>query len=361
MGPGRQAAGTSHITRTTDFTSWSAWVNFPGTDQGSARNVAIANTTGRVAVVENAAGLNMVESTNSGASWPTTPFVIFPPAYPVGSDSFTVTNGDDAVYNGNNVLVALEATAIGTTTDQAVIYFWSAATGIRRAVAHDTTKFIRSLNRNQGFHATLGYPVIGTTGDSIVIVFQAFQRDTSAAGFNYSDLWYTASSNGGVTWTPARNLTSTPAVDERYPSISKWNQRGFANIVWQEKLDPGSTVQDGRPVTRASQKFLRFLVDFRTTDVREEGKIANSYKLSQNYPNPFNPSTKIVYAVPAKSDVKLTVYNMVGQKVATLVDGVREAGSYEAEFFAPNLASGVYYYTLKAGSFTSTKKMLLMK
>ncbi len=95
--------------------------------------------------------------------------------------------------------------------------------------------------------------------------------------------------------------------------------------------------------------------------MREEGKIANSYKLSQNYPNPFNPSTKIVYAVPAKSDVKLTVYNMVGQKVATLVDGVREAGSYEADFFAPNLASGVYYYTLNAGSFTSTKKMVLMK
>ena len=364
MSPGRFTAGTTHMTRTSDFTVWSAWVNFPGADQGAAENVIVSNATGRVAVLEHANGLNLAESTNNGATWPTTAVIIHPPQRIVGPDTFGIGWGADGVYNRNNFLAALEVTNQGANepTDQAQIFFWSAATGLRLAVPHDTSKFIRFTNHSQGrYSSTVGYPVIGTTGDSIVIVFSAFQRDTSAAGFNFSDLWYTASSNGGVTWTPARNLTSTPAVDERYPSISKWNQRGFANIVWQEKLDPGSTVQDGRPVTRASQKFLRFLVDFRTTDVREEGKIANSYKLSQNYPNPFNPSTKIVYAVPAKSDVKLTVYNMVGQKVATLVDGVREAGSYEADFFAPNLASGVYYYTLNAGSFTSTKKMVLMK
>ena len=361
MAPGRLTAATTHVTRTADFVSWSPWMQFPGSDQGSARNVVISNGTGRVAVLESALGLNMIESTNDGASWPSTPFVVFPPAFPVGADSFTVTNGDDAVYDGDNVLVAIEATGVSTTNDEAQIIFWSAATGMRVAVPHDTSRFITTLSHTQTFHSTLGYPVIGMSGTDIVIVFQAFQRDVSPAGFNFSDLWWTKSTNGGLNWTSPVNLTNTSSVDERYPSISKWNPPGFANIVWQEKLDPGSSVrtEDGRPITRADQKFLRFSTA--TVGVGETAGMPSDYKMSQNYPNPFNPSTSIDYTVAQAGRVTIKVYDMLGKEVATIVNEAKQSGSYRATFAGSSLPSGVYVYQMKSGSYSQSRKMVLLK
>ena len=85
------------------------------------------------------------------------------------------------------------------------------------------------------------------------------------------------------------------------------------------------------------------------------------FKLEQNYPNPFNPTTTIQFAVPAVSDVKLEVFNILGQKVSTLVNRRMEAGLHTVNFNASNLASGVYFYRLQSGSFVQTKKMLLIK
>ncbi len=86
-----------------------------------------------------------------------------------------------------------------------------------------------------------------------------------------------------------------------------------------------------------------------------------SYRLSQNYPNPFNPSTMIKYSLPEQNQVTIKIYNVLGSQVATLVNEVKPAGSYEVNFDASKLSSGVYYYTISSGKFTSTKKMILMK
>ncbi len=94
-------------------------------------------------------------------------------------------------------------------------------------------------------------------------------------------------------------------------------------------------------------------------EVEVTGPLA--FELEQNYPNPFNPSTSIKYSIPEGGFVALDVYNLLGEKVVTLVNGVHEAGRYEVNFDASNLASGVYVYSLRSGSFTSVKKMLLMK
>jgi hypothetical protein len=87
----------------------------------------------------------------------------------------------------------------------------------------------------------------------------------------------------------------------------------------------------------------------------------NSYELNQNYPNPFNPSTKISWQSPVGSWQTLKVYDVLGKEVATLVNEFRTAGSYEIEFNAVQLSSGVYFYKLSTGSFTQTKKLILMK
>ncbi len=84
-------------------------------------------------------------------------------------------------------------------------------------------------------------------------------------------------------------------------------------------------------------------------------------ELSQNYPNPFNPTTNIKFALPKEGNVRLSVYNMLGQQVAELVNGFKSAGSYSVEWNANNLATGVYVYRLEASGSIMTKKMMLVK
>jgi hypothetical protein len=98
-----------------------------------------------------------------------------------------------------------------------------------------------------------------------------------------------------------------------------------------------------------------------STGVREIGGMPLVYALNQNYPNPFNPTTTIRFEIPKQSNVELKVYNILGQMVATLVNGEMKAGRHEATFDANRLSSGVYFYKLVAGSFVETKKMLLLK
>jgi hypothetical protein len=84
--------------------------------------------------------------------------------------------------------------------------------------------------------------------------------------------------------------------------------------------------------------------------------------LRQNFPNPFNPTTSIDYSVAKQSVVSLKIFDVLGREVAVLINNeVKQAGSYNAEFNASNLPSGVYYYQIKAGDFTDTKKMILTK
>ena len=90
-------------------------------------------------------------------------------------------------------------------------------------------------------------------------------------------------------------------------------------------------------------------------------EIPDGYELSQNYPNPFNPSTKIRFAVPRSSYVRLNVYNALGQKVSELLKKPLSPGTYEVDWQAQNFSAGVYFYTIEADGFTQTRKMVLVK
>jgi len=95
--------------------------------------------------------------------------------------------------------------------------------------------------------------------------------------------------------------------------------------------------------------------------VKAGAGLPKEFALSQNYPNPFNPTTLIKYELPLDCQVKLDIYNVVGQRVTTLVDGHQKAGYKTATWNAQDLASGVYFYKLTAGDFTSIRKMVLLK
>ncbi len=90
-------------------------------------------------------------------------------------------------------------------------------------------------------------------------------------------------------------------------------------------------------------------------------QIPSSFALEQNYPNPFNPSTTIRYSIPNSAFVELKVYDGLGNLIQTLVSENLSAGNYEVQFNGANLASGIYYYQIKAGEFSATKKLVLMK
>ena len=90
-------------------------------------------------------------------------------------------------------------------------------------------------------------------------------------------------------------------------------------------------------------------------------QLPKEYNLSQNYPNPFNPTTVISYSLPKNRFVTLTIYDALGRKVETLVNEQQGVGNHSINFDASRLPSGAYFYRLQAGTYTQTKKLLLLK
>jgi len=99
----------------------------------------------------------------------------------------------------------------------------------------------------------------------------------------------------------------------------------------------------------------------KTTDVADNIITINSFELFQNYPNPFNPTTSINWRSPIGGHQTSKVYDVLGNEVTTLIDEYKSAGSYEVKFDASGLNSGVYFYKLQAGSYSQTKKLVLLK
>lgn len=137
-----------------------------------------------------------------------------------------------------------------------------------------------------------------------------------------------------------------PQVDENGKII--WpSSYTLPTLTWVEKNLPWEPALD---------------YDALQTSTDENTTVVSEFALYQNYPNPFNPTTTISFSLPATNKVKLTVYNMLGQKVATLLDNqVMPSGNHSVAFDASKLASGTYIYRLEAGNVSATKKMTLIK
>ena len=102
-------------------------------------------------------------------------------------------------------------------------------------------------------------------------------------------------------------------------------------------------------------------IDLTALDTKENVYVPAEFKLHQNYPNPFNPITVISYQLSVSGLVLLKVFDVLGKEVATLINDVKPAGSYEVQFDASNLPSSIYFYKLSTDTFTETKKMVLIR
>ena len=108
-------------------------------------------------------------------------------------------------------------------------------------------------------------------------------------------------------------------------------------------------------------RSLNWLTENVVVSTKSEVGIPNVFALEQNYPNPFNPTTSISYTIPKTELTTLKIYDVLGNQVATLVNGVNSAGAHNVQFDASKLSSGIYFYKLQSGSFVQTKKMMLLK
>ncbi len=174
-----------------------------------------------------------------------------------------------------------------------------------------------------------------------------------------------------LNWATSSELNNMGFEIER-KSLSNnngWQTIGFVEGSGNSTTPKDYSFTDKNPI-KGTLLYRLKQIDFdgsykiyTTEGVQFEG--IYDYALEQNYPNPFNPSTVINYSIPAAGQVNLTVYNLLGSEVTVLVNEYKEAGNYSIEFSTEDLknslGSGVYIYTLKAGSFTQTRKMVVIK
>lgn len=173
---------------------------------------------------------------------------------------------------------------------------------------------------------------------------------------------------------PLRNIFSIVTVGPRFYFASAWANTGvnYSNNFGQtwSSQNTGLTSLDCFSLTKDSLGYLYLGTAngiFRSTSSAylttidiDEGKFENFY-ISDSYPNPFNPTTTIEYQIPKTSNVKISLFNLVGEEIAVLVNEEKSQGKYKVEFNGANLSSGVYFYKMQAENFTSTKKFVLLK
>ena len=142
--------------------------------------------------------------------------------------------------------------------------------------------------------------------------------------------------DGGINWTQQVSSTTEKLNDVYFTDINNGVIVGDNGIVRRTSTG-GVTGMDKEIITNVN------------------------FALHQNYPNPFNPITTISYELPKAGKVSIKIFDLLGREITTLVDEYKNAGSYEVEFKANYLPSGVYFYQLKAGDYIFTKKMVLLK
>ncbi len=178
--------------------------------------------------------------------------------------------------------------------------------------------------------------------------------------------------SASVNWIPpAWNTVGETSSAQRTSNIASIVQEIIDRADWSANnsmlfIITGSGTRTAESYNSGANLASKLHVEYYVPLAKETAKkyqnnIPENYSLMQNYPNPFNPSTIISLAIPLSGNTNLSIYNILGEKVATLVNKELSVGSYEYQFDASNLSSGIYFYRLQSKKFTSIKKMMLVK
>lgn len=271
---------------------------------------------------------------------------------------------DDGVTAGNtNLRVAYSTdnratwTGIGQTTPHQ-----TSLTSPPTTITPDALGSPVAVNSGSAMFITLG-----STSDGNPLSVEISSMSASSARHTAVLRWTTESESSNAGFEIERKVTALFGENRSDAGIGHdWERIAFVAGAGttdrkQEYLYIDRSVLPGRYQYRLKQidtdggwKYLLF------SEVSVDA-VPSAVMLYQNYPNPFNPSTVIPYALPASGSVRLTVFNSIGQELEVLVDGMKEAGTYSAEFNASRYPSGIYFYTLRTRNYSSIKKMILTK
>jgi hypothetical protein len=218
--------------------------------------------------------------------------------------------------------------------------------------------------------------LVNTRNESPYCASAIYDYTTSNLTSDYNDLY-----NESNTYNALVRIGST-----KYKTLADWQATGkdlnsiteMPNFIESDTLHINSLIatnieSHGTPITGITTDFDGDTRNASTPDigadefngiavgVQDEETLPTEFLLSQNYPNPYNPSTKIKYSIPKSSQVTLKIFNSLGEDIETLVNEEKPVGTYEVNWNAANLPSGVYFYQLRAGEYTAVRKMILLK
>ncbi|TSA23145.1 T9SS C-terminal target domain-containing protein [bacterium] len=256
---------------------------------------------------------SLLKTTDGGGTWSW--FRVTLPSGPATNYSFL-----SLTFKDNNVGFAVSRRAYSTSTTNSN-YLCKTTDGGR------TWSDTISVEPGKGHADAKPMTVRAIRGTNTVI----------AVGFGISGSKAWISNDNGTSWSPLNPPSPSAASDLKniaFGSATQGIMVGLQNVVKFSLVTAVEETRDGIPT---------------------------GFALEQNYPNPFNPTTTISYSVPKTSFVELKVYDLLGRTVATLVNSEQAAGTHTVGFDAKGLSSGVYMYTMKAGDFTATKSLVLVK
>lgn len=291
---------------------------------------------------------------------------VYQPNHPVYGNTYNITN-----LGGGQWQVAFKARQ---TQTNAGFFPMPLTLKISFTTGSDTTFRVMNDANNQVYAFRFGRQPTTLAFDpnnDIVI-----KQGSTAVGATLSTPTLVSPANGATNQALSPVLIWNQAVSAATYRLQVATDAGFTAIVFDDSTITDTSRQVG-PLASLTQYYWRvnakngggttawttafgFTTQFQTS-VGDNKDIPREFSLAQNFPNPFNPMTTITYGLPRNALVEVAVYNMLGQRIALLDAGMREAGFHEVMFDGSALASGVYLYRIHAGDFVQTKKLILMK
>lgn len=214
-----------------------------------------------------------------------------------------------------------------------------------------------------GENAMFSKPTIAVdSANGLYVAYTSWDSsDCSRDGYANGEIYLQRSFNCGETWTVRENLTNSHSPDcydgncysDIWPTLAE-QVDNFVHLFYEcnrEGLD--------RPLIYYLILYLKIPAGSQQNE--ENGNLSSGFAFTQNYPNPFNAQTTLAYALGEKSEIKLSVFNIIGQRIITLATGLQDAGLHKLIWNAKNIPSGVYYARLEAGEGSQTVKMVLLK
>ena len=326
------ATGSGVFLTTNNGTSWKQMNN--GLTDTSIYKLAVVGTN----LFGATSGSGIFVSTNNGTSWTTANGSVFQNAYiqllsGAGTSLFASTSTNNIIYrstdNGANWALADSGLLTANVITQSGSNFIAGGVAGVYLSTNNAASWTQ-LTTDWGIQSTqpVGFATEGT---------------------NVFGVYYAAvlvGKNNGTTWS---EVLPPFTLNDPLNAIAVIDTNLFVGTDNNTAFIKGTTV-------------WRLSVPGITTGVRNEAvSTPKNFVLEQNYPNPFNPSTTISFALPTRATVSLKIFNLLGQEVATLASGEKEAGTYSVQWNASNVSSGEYFYRLDAGSFMQVKRLMLLK